>query len=421
MSYAARVFRILIASPSDVVEEREVAVRVIQEWNDLQSAEREIVLLPLRWETHSAPEFGTRPQDALNRQIVDSCDLLIGIFWTRVGSPTGMADSGTLEEIDRVASQGKPIMLYFSQVKQDPEQIDLDQITKLREFKKRTYPKALIESFKSQVEFRDKLARQIEIQLRMLLAQEGESPETRGAPTKLGADIQLLFADPKTGEPCELILNLQTKLMVVKDFENLPDYTGKKAAAEGIAPPSAGTTSPFSVSLFTDIVNKDYYRQVTTYYAQHFLLSPLRFWLKNAGSIGARDVYINVALMSDMDIILVPKDRVGTAFPAMIISPALYGYGAPPMSSPSDLLALVGKTARTHIEIPALQPQRELSPVPEVLFGAPDSCKAVLHATVYADTLSEPLRHKLEVNLVVERIEFTAAQMVESIDKRGAS
>ena len=180
MSYAARVFRILIASPSDVVEEREVAVRVIQEWNDLQSAEREIVLLPLRWETHSAPEFGTRPQDALNRQIVDSCDLLIGIFWTRVGSPTGMADSGTLEEIDRVASQGKPIMLYFSQVKQDPEQIDLDQITKLREFKKRTYPKALIESFKSQVEFRDKLARQIEIQLRMLLAQEGESPETRG-------------------------------------------------------------------------------------------------------------------------------------------------------------------------------------------------------------------------------------------------
>ena len=46
MAYQARVFRILIASPSDVIEEREIAVRTIQEWNDLNSGERRIVLLP---------------------------------------------------------------------------------------------------------------------------------------------------------------------------------------------------------------------------------------------------------------------------------------------------------------------------------------------------------------------------------------
>lgn len=155
MSYDAKVFRVLIASPSDVTDEREIAVKTIQEWNDLNSPERQIVLLPLRWETHTAPEYGKRPQEVINRQMVDHCDLLIGVFWTRIGSPTGIKESGTLEEIDRVASSGKPVMLYFSKAKKDPDDIDTEQLLKLRDFKKKTYPKALVENFSSQVEFRE--------------------------------------------------------------------------------------------------------------------------------------------------------------------------------------------------------------------------------------------------------------------------
>ncbi len=160
MSFAARVFRVLIASPFDVTDERDIAVKTIQEWNDLHSAGRQVVLLPLRWETHSAPEYGVRPQEIINRQVVDYSDLLIGIFWTRIGSPTG-ADSGTLEEIERVASTGKTVMLYFSQIRQDPEQIELAQLQKLREFKKKTFPKALVEHYTSQIEFRDKLVKAV--------------------------------------------------------------------------------------------------------------------------------------------------------------------------------------------------------------------------------------------------------------------
>jgi hypothetical protein len=48
MPYDTRTYRILIASPSDVDEEREIAVKVIQEWNDLYSYSRKVVLLPLR-------------------------------------------------------------------------------------------------------------------------------------------------------------------------------------------------------------------------------------------------------------------------------------------------------------------------------------------------------------------------------------
>src|ERR1700678_243290 len=111
MAYDSKIFRILIASPSDVDEERDSAVRVIQDWNDLYSYSRKVTLLPLRWETHTAPEYGTRPQEVINRAIVDDCDMLVGIFWTRIGSPTGVAASGTLEEIERVGAAKKPVML----------------------------------------------------------------------------------------------------------------------------------------------------------------------------------------------------------------------------------------------------------------------------------------------------------------------
>jgi nucleoside 2-deoxyribosyltransferase len=219
MAFPARVFRILIASPSDVTEERDIAVRTIQEWNDLNSAERQLVLLPLRWETHTAPEYGRRPQEVINRQVVDQCDLLVGIFWTRVGSPSGAADSGTLEEIERVATQGKPVMLYFSKAKQDPEKIEVEQLQKLREFKKKTFPKALLESYATQIEFRDKLAKQIEIQLRTLIAEQSEESST-ALKAKPVTDIQLGFADPNTGGYLGRDITIETDNLEIEDLRN---------------------------------------------------------------------------------------------------------------------------------------------------------------------------------------------------------
>jgi len=57
-----------------------MAVKIIQAWNDLNSPQRQLVLLPVRWETPSAPEYGKRPQEVINRQVVDNCDLLMGSF-----------------------------------------------------------------------------------------------------------------------------------------------------------------------------------------------------------------------------------------------------------------------------------------------------------------------------------------------------
>jgi hypothetical protein len=166
MTYSARVFRILIASPSDVEEERDAVVSVIQAWNDSHSRSREIVLLPLRWETHTAPEFGTRPQEVINRAIVDDCDLVVGIFWTRLGSPSGQADSGTIEEIERASKANKPIMLYFSRAQINPRDIDMEQLSRLKLFEDRVKQNSLVETYKSQNQFRDKFSQQLEIKIK---------------------------------------------------------------------------------------------------------------------------------------------------------------------------------------------------------------------------------------------------------------
>src|ERR1700722_3492592 len=163
MAYEARVFQILIASPSDVKDERLILEDVIYEWNSVYSRDRRVVLLPVRWETHSAPEMGEPPQVILNQQIVDNCDMAIGVFWTRLGTPTTKAESGTAEEIQRVGTAGKPVMLYFSRAMIDPDTLDIGEYQRLREFKSATYPSGLIETYSSLTDFREKLTRQLAV------------------------------------------------------------------------------------------------------------------------------------------------------------------------------------------------------------------------------------------------------------------
>jgi hypothetical protein len=111
MAFETQVLRVLIASPSDLFEERQTATDAINEWSAQHAQAESIVLLPIRWETHAKPESGVRPQDALNRQLVKSSDILVGMFWTKIGTPTGVAESGTFEEINEFVAAGKPAQL----------------------------------------------------------------------------------------------------------------------------------------------------------------------------------------------------------------------------------------------------------------------------------------------------------------------
>ena len=166
MAYSATVFNVLIASPSDVNEEREAIAQTVHDWNALNASETGKVLLPVRWESHSAPAMGDRPQGIINNQVVRDCDILIGAFWTRLGSPTGVEESGTVEEIKLFLKQGKPVMLYYSKKPVDMDTADLDQVKSLKAFKASIRDKGIQEQYNNLDELRQKLMRQLTIVMR---------------------------------------------------------------------------------------------------------------------------------------------------------------------------------------------------------------------------------------------------------------
>lgn len=402
MPYEAKVFSILIASPSDVIDEREIAVRTIQEWNDLNSSSRQIVLLPMRWETHTSPEYGTRPQEVINRQIVDQADLLVGIFWTRLGSPTGIKDSGTLEEIERVAISNKPVMLYFSKKTKDPDDIDTEQLIKLREFKKKTYPNSLIETFNNQIEFRDKLSRQIEMQLRKMLVNGGHSSGG------ISTDILLEFLDLKDGERCGITSNIDATYIDVVDLNDIPDYSSEDNFVQHFDEDEGA---------FVDIdeSNKDYYRELIELEVNAKLFTPIDFWLVNQGSLGARDIYVVIKINSENnDFEIVSSNNFKKDPPNKrnihIFNRFMYN------KSKDDFL-IIKKINQgewvVSFELNALQPKREFPLGAPFFINSRKSCLINLEAKIFADTLAEPIVHNLNINLNIKHEKISYKKLIK--------
>lgn len=146
MSFTATVLRVAIASPSDVQDARNAVEKALHDWNAANSATKRVVLLPWRWETSSVPMLGGHPQELINKQGIDSADILIGIFGSRLGAPTPDAVSGTVEEIERAASSEKPVHLYFSTAPL-PNDVDTRQIDGLREFRSEIQQRGLYGEF----------------------------------------------------------------------------------------------------------------------------------------------------------------------------------------------------------------------------------------------------------------------------------
>ena len=165
MSYYAKVFNVIIASPGDVASERTIIRDVIYEWNAVHSKSRNIVLLPVGWESHTSPEMGGTPQEIINNQILDKCDLLVGVFWTRIGTSTCEYASGTVEEIEKHIKADKPVMLYFSSQPVVMDTVDPDQYVELSKFKKSCQSRGLYEDYDNYSDFKEKFYRHLQLKI----------------------------------------------------------------------------------------------------------------------------------------------------------------------------------------------------------------------------------------------------------------
>ncbi|MDO8894167.1 hypothetical protein [Nitrosomonas sp.] len=165
MSYEAKVFNVMIASPGDVLSERAIIREVLYEWNAVHSKARNIVLLPVGWETHSSPEMGDTPQNIINNQFLDKGDLLVAVFWTRIGTPTTTYASGTVEEIERYIQINKPTMLYFSSQPVALDLVEMEQISQLKTFRNSCQNRGLYEGYDSLAGFKEKFYRHLQLKL----------------------------------------------------------------------------------------------------------------------------------------------------------------------------------------------------------------------------------------------------------------
>lgn len=172
MSFDAKVYKILIASPGDVSREREAIAEVVARWNSMNSESQGVMLMPVGWETHSAPLLGDRAQGIINEQLVSGCDMLIGVFWTRLGSPTGASESGTVEEIEWFIQNRRPVMLYFSGQQVDISSLDLEQLQALRAFQKKMQKIGLTGAYRDITDFKEQLLSQISINVQRLVKNE---------------------------------------------------------------------------------------------------------------------------------------------------------------------------------------------------------------------------------------------------------
>jgi len=189
VSFKAETNRVLIASPSDLPEERKAASDAVGDWNALHAAAEGVVLLPVMWETHSYPVMGMRPQEVINRQLVRDADILVALFKARIGTHTGVAQSGTVEEIDQFVEASKPAMLYWSTGPVDLSTIDVSQLDRLRDFKRSTYDHALTGNFASPDDLRYTLMRNLVLQVRELTAGR---PRARRQPPHAAAMTDLI-------------------------------------------------------------------------------------------------------------------------------------------------------------------------------------------------------------------------------------
>jgi hypothetical protein len=440
MPFDARILQILIASPGDVKDERNLLSEVISEWNYVNARERRVVLLPLRWETHASPELGASPQAIINRQVVDSCDMAVGVFWTRLGTPTDVAESGTAEEISRVGSAGKPVMLYFSKAKAELDAVDLAEYARLKEFKKKAYPQGFIEDYESLTDFREKFTRQLAIKVLEIVARDAEEAPSDDLGSRAHLSLELLKSAPDSGrfgtldyfdKPVDLwagadieenVTSVAAKRLTCTNRDEIPDF-GEDALQEGAPDLRIG---------FKRRYNRDFFRQVVEYSCQPPVLGPFRLAVTASHEHGLRDIYLEIRVSGLRgDLLLQQPAAPSTPEPYTLIRDRdSYIAQAEAIIANSGQIYITGHDNTVHyfnapqalnarlsidkdeeaewlmrMELPAVQAGRTVYSVNAFWIVAERECKPSFDATIYSSDTTPFASH---VDLEIQMDESTA-------------
>lgn len=185
------VLSVMVASPSDVSEARQVIEKALYDWNATSSAgNRGVMLRPWLHETSAVPLAGDHPQAIINSQGLRDADIVFAVFGSRIGSPTPDAISGSVEEVEKAIDAGKPVHIYFSSGPH-PNDVDTNQLQALRQFKDQLKNRALLGEFAEASELTQQVNRAIEHDLTQLGLPAVKQSQQSGIKIKVGLEGDL--------------------------------------------------------------------------------------------------------------------------------------------------------------------------------------------------------------------------------------
>lgn len=164
-------YSLVISCPSDVLEYLGCIYDAIESFNHGFGTRNDIIIEARHWtkDTYSNMQKGQPAQEEINRQLLTDTDMLIGIFWTRFGSPTDKYGSGTEEEINIMLDNGKPVILYFLNKPVAPIDIDVEQLRKINAFKDKHKSDGLFRILNNEAELALKLRDELELRFTDIL------------------------------------------------------------------------------------------------------------------------------------------------------------------------------------------------------------------------------------------------------------
>lgn len=122
MSTPLACYRVLVSSPSDAMGEHGVVFDICRQISEEYGLVTGVILWPTDWVRSAHADSGAEPQQLLNHQLVDECDIVVAFFRGKLGTPTQCYESGTVEEIERALDAGKHVAVYFW----EPDETDSD-------------------------------------------------------------------------------------------------------------------------------------------------------------------------------------------------------------------------------------------------------------------------------------------------------
>ena len=155
-----KVINVFIASTNDLGSERNTIKCIAEELN-ITFADWNVQFKTWGWETFMTPGMHVHgTQGKIDEQCrSDGCDVVIGVLWKRLGTPTSTGETGTEHEINQAIAgwrrcQTPKVMVFFSKKAVPPGALeDAEQAVSLEMFKKRLPPEIVPMSYKSLKDF----------------------------------------------------------------------------------------------------------------------------------------------------------------------------------------------------------------------------------------------------------------------------